>query len=81
MASNKAWKQIFKVNSIAKHDFSKAPFVLNSEQIKAATQKFKKTADKEVRLLCKQDSKADKPDIFIKDDLFLLPKKMGNIIF
>jgi hypothetical protein len=39
--------------------------------------KFKTVAQKEVRILCKQDSREDRPEIFINNNLFLLPTKNG----
>jgi hypothetical protein len=43
--------------------------------IKIACQDFKETAEKEVRILCKQDSLRDVPDIMKENGLFLLPVK------
>src|SRR3990167_6441997 len=82
MANSKSWKKIFDDYQILKHDFDKSPFLLSATQIKRACQKFKETGEKEVSILCKQDSIEDRPDIFKKYNLFLLPVKNGyyNII-
>jgi len=82
MANSKSWKKIFDDYKILKHDFDKLPFPLSATQIKRSCQRFKETGEKEVRILCKQDSREDRPDIFIKYNLFLLPVKNGyyNII-
>lgn len=82
MANSKSWKKIFDDYDILKHDFNKAPFSLSAIQIKRSCQRFKQTGEKEVRILCKQDSRENRPDIFTKNDLFLLPVKNGyyNII-
>ncbi len=82
MANSKSWKKIFDDYKILDHDFGKSPFPLSATQIKKACQKFKETGEKEVRILCKQDSREDRPDIFQKLNLFLLPVKNGyyNII-
>lgn len=82
MANSKSWNKVFDDYRILEHDFSKSPFALSAEQIKRACQQFKKTGEKEVRILCKQDSREDRPDIFIENGLFLLPVKNGfyNII-
>src|SRR3989344_8426705 len=82
MANSKSWKKIFEDYKIMEHDFIKSPFSLSAVQIKRACQRFKETGEKEVRILCKQDSREDRPDIFIKNNLFLLPVKTGfyNII-
>ena len=82
MANSKSWKKIFDDYKILEHDFDKSPFSLSATQIKRSCQRFKKTGEKEVRILCKQDSREDRPDIFIKQNLFLLPIKNGryNII-
>ncbi|HNW19680.1 MAG TPA: hypothetical protein PLX67_00255 [bacterium] len=78
MANNKSWQKIFKDNKILEHDFDKQPFCLSAEQIKKSCQNFKKTTEKEVRILCKQDSRKDRPNIFVKNNLFLLPTKNGH---
>lgn len=82
MANSKSWKKIFDDYKILEHDFNKSPFSLSATQIKRACQRFKETGEKEVRILCKQDSREDRPNIFIKNNLFLLPVKNGyyNII-
>ena len=72
-----AWEQIFKYYKIHQHNFDQAPYKISAEQIKIACQNFKTTAKKEVRILCKQDSREDRPDVFQHNDLFLLPKKNG----
>jgi len=82
MANSRSWKKIFDDYKILEHDFDKSPFLLSATQIKRACQKFKETGEKEVRILCKQDRRKDRPDIFQKHNLFLLPVKNGyyNII-
>lgn len=77
MANNESWEKIFKDYKISKHDFKKAPFEISADQIKISCQKFTTVAQKEVRILCKQDSREDRPKIFIDNDLFLLPTKNG----
>ena len=46
--------------------------------IKQATAHFKKTNEKEVRILCKQDSREDRPQVFIDNKVFLLPTRNGE---
>lgn len=79
MSKNSAsWEKIFADLNILKHDFNKAPFYLNAEQIKQCVKDFSKTSQKEVRILCKQDSKEERPQIFIDNELFILPVKNGE---
>lgn len=73
-----SWKKIFDDYKILQHDFSKITFRLTAEQIKKSTHSFKKTGEKEVRILCKQDCREDRAEVFIKNDLFLLPLKNGE---
>lgn len=77
MANNSSWEKIFNDYNILSHDFSCNPFELTAEQIKRSCQNFKKTAEKEVRILCKQDSRKDRPQIFTDNNLFILPKHNG----
>lgn len=78
--NDKSWQKIFDDLSIAKHDFNKAPFAINAEQIKICVKDFAKTSQKEVRVLCKQDSREERPQIFINNELFILPIKNGEYI-
>ncbi|MCL5676056.1 MAG: hypothetical protein M1120_02920 [Patescibacteria group bacterium] len=82
MANSRSWKKIFDDYKILDHDFNESPFPLSATQIKRACQKFKETGEKEVRVLCKQDSRESRPEIFKNNNLFLLPVKNGfyNII-
>lgn len=78
MANNVSWEKIFNDFNILEYDFSSAPFELTAAQIKTSCQDFKGTGQKEVRLLCKQDTRESRPEIFKKHNLFLLPKKNGS---
>jgi hypothetical protein len=78
--NHKPWQAIFDKYEIHKHDFSKEPYVLTAEQIKRATAHFKTTNEREVRVLCKQDSREARPEIFVKNNLFLLPIKNGTYV-
>lgn len=78
MAHDASWQKICDDFNILEHDFENSPFVLTAQNIKTACQNFKKTSEKEVRILCKQDSREDRPQIFVDNDLFILPKKNGE---
>ena len=76
--NSEPWKAIFDKYKISEHDFSKKPFYIKAGQIKRATAHFKKTNEREVRILCKQDSREDRPQIFIENNVFMLPVKNGE---
>lgn len=78
MANSASWQQIFDTYSIHEHCFEQNPYIITAEQIKKACQHFTKTTQKEVRILCKQDSRCDRPDIFIQNELFILPINNGT---
>ena len=78
MASNKAWEKIFRDYDISNHDFENGPFELSAAQIKKSCQSFKKTGEKEPRILCKQETRSDRPTLFAEKGLFILPKKNGS---
>ena len=80
MASDISWKMIWDDKELDNHDFSKSPVIITAKEIKTSCQKFKKTSDKEVRILCKQNKREDRPQIFKDNGLFLLPQKMAHII-
>ena len=77
MASSQSWQKIFKDYDILNHDFRAGHFVLSNKMIKKSCQDFTTTGEKEVRILCKQDSREDVPDIMREHGLFLLPIKMA----
>lgn len=77
MANNDSWNKIFADYKILEHNFDEVPFELSAKQIKIACQDFEDVNQKEVRVLCKQDSRTDRPQIFIDNDLFILPVKNG----
>ena len=73
-----SWKAIFSKYKIHKHNFRKTHFLISADQIKRATAHFKNTNEKEVRILCKQDSREDRPQVFIENKVFLLPTRNGE---
>lgn len=78
MASDRAWNRIFSDYNIGSHDFDSSPFELTADQIKRSCQSFTATGEKEPRILCKQDTRSDRPSIFVRNGLFILPKKNGS---
>lgn len=78
--NSKSWEKIYNDLRIKNHDFNKSPFTINANQIKVCVKDFDKTSEKEVRVLCKQDSREERPDIFIENNLFILPIKNGEYI-
>lgn len=80
MANSLSWKKIFDDNNILKHDFSSSPFHITSKMIKKSVQDFKKTAEKEVRILCKIDSREHLPKIMRDNGLLLLPIVNGEYV-
>lgn len=77
MANNISWLKIFNDYKILDHNFDTSPFELSAQQIKIACQDFQDVNQKEVRVLCKQDTRNDRPQVFIDNGLFLLPVKNG----
>ena len=80
MANSKSWEKIFDDYKILENDFNEKGFVLKAEMIKKSCQDFEKTGEKEVRILCKQDSREAQPEIMRKNKLFLLPVKNGKYV-
>jgi len=80
MANVKSWEKIFSDIGGHEHDFDKYPLKLSAKQIKKSCQHFTETNEKEVRILCKQDSREDRPELFVKKGLFLLPEKNGHYL-
>ncbi len=78
MANSNSWKKIFDDYDMGRHNFDESPFFISALQIKKSVQKFKATSEKEVRILCKHDTRETRPDIFKEHGLFLLPTKNGH---
>jgi len=79
MSKDKSWLKIFNDYKILEHNFDK-PFELSADQIKSSVKNFTKTSEKEVRILCKMDSREDLPKIMRDNQLFLLPVKNKHYI-
>lgn len=77
MASDISWKKIWDDLNLDTHNFNESPIIISADEIKRCCQDFKDTHDKEVRILCKQDKREDRPSVFRDNGLFLLPKKNG----
>lgn len=77
-SKDRPWEKILKKYKIDEHDFDKGPVKITAKQIKVACQDFKKTAEKEPRILCYQATRETRPQIFIRNNLFLLPIKNGE---
>ena len=71
MADSNSWKAIFDYKNINSFNFDNGPYILQAEDIKIACQHFIETSQREVRILCKQDSREDRPDVFVQKNLFL----------
>lgn len=78
MANDNSWLKIFNDLGMRNHDFDSAPFPLSASQIKICCQDFTQTNEKEVRILCKQDSRESRPRVFKDNNLFLLPVRNGH---
>lgn len=77
--SNAAWTAIFK-KYFTGHDFDKKPALLTAQMIKDATHHFKKTTEREVRVLAKMDSREEVPPVLRDKGLFLLPIRNGKYV-
>ncbi len=80
MANSNSWKKIFKDYQILDHDFSNSPFPISAKDIKKSVQNFKRTTEKEVRILCKTDTREQLSKIMKDNGLFLLPVKNGEYV-
>ena len=72
------WEAIFERYNIEEHDFDVAPFPLSAAQIGVACQGFARPSEKEARILCKQDTRESRPQVFRDKGLFILPVKNGE---
>ena len=75
---DESWQKIFDDLKIGCHNFDEVPFYLDAEQIKKSCQDFLSTGQKEVRILCKQDTRNHRPQVFKDLGLFILPVTNGR---
>ena len=80
MADSEAWQAVFEEFKIWQHDFGSGPYEITADKIKRATRRFSRTAQREVRLLCKQDTREDRPSLFQELGLFILPVRNGSYV-
>lgn len=78
MASDLAWEKIYTESGMCEHDFSVAPFILTADEIKRICHGFEQTSEREPRLLCKQDTREARPQIFKDHNLFILSTRNGE---
>ena len=77
---DEAWEAIFQHYNIYSHDFDDQPFEITAKQIKAATHHFSSTGQREVRIICKQDTRNSRPTVFKERGLFILPVRNGKYV-
>lgn len=77
---NDSWEAIFNELNIDSHNFDKGPFELSAVDIKQVFSRLGVTKNslKEPRTLCKQDTRESRPEVFVKNDLFILPRRNGH---
>ena len=78
MANGNSWKKIFKDLKILEHNFNDSPFYISAKEIKKCVQNFESISEKEVRLLCKMDTRESLPQIMRDNSLIILPVKNGK---
>lgn len=66
------WQKIFDDLELNNYPFNK-PYILTHEQIKKSTSSFKRTGQREVRLLTYQAEEKLRPKVFTEKGLFILP--------
>jgi len=77
---DKPWQKIYDDLNLKNHNFKKEPFKITAKQIKTCCQDFKETGEKEVRILCKHDTREKRPKVFIENNLFMLAIKNGEYV-
>ncbi len=78
MSIDEPWAKIFEDYKLYDHDFDAAPYYITAQQIKSSTRGFSATGQREVRILCKHDSREKRPAVFQDLSLFILPVRNGK---
>ena len=79
-AKTVAWNAIFGRFNIDRYNFDTAPFPISAKQINSACQHLSLPKKVNARMLCKQDARESRPEIFQERGLFLLPIKSGQYV-
>lgn len=79
-AKTRGWNAIFERYNIGEHNFDAEPFKISGDQIKDACRHLQSTSEREVRILCKQDTRESRPLAFVERGLFILPVKNGHYV-
>ncbi len=80
MSRDTAWQKIFEYHRMDKHDFDSSPYELPNSKIKEVSRYFNTTSDREVRVLCKMDTRESRPQVFKDRALFLLPTTNSSYV-
>jgi len=72
---DESWELIFDKYNIYDHDFNESPFYITADQIREAFRGFGGGGNRDVRILCKRDTRESRPQVFIEKNLFVLPVK------
>jgi hypothetical protein len=78
MLANREWEKIFSDYGIGNHDFTESPFFITTHQIESSFQHLTSTSKHQWMSLSKQNRRESRPDVFIRNNLFLLPVKRGK---
>ena len=79
-AKDRGWRAVFDKYKISGHNFDQAVFPVSAKQIKTACQHFRRTAEKEVRILCTQTTREMRPSVFEEHGIFILPVQNGHYV-
>ena len=74
------WNAVFGRFDIDRHNFDIAPFPISAKQINSACRHLSLPQEINARMLCKQDTRESRPEIFQEPGLFLLPIKSGQYV-
>jgi len=77
---NQYWDLIVKECGIDKHDFKKEPFYINVDVIRKIINKIGTPGQRKSSILYKQTCCENRPDFFVKNNLFFLPIKKGKYV-
>jgi hypothetical protein len=75
-----SWNKIAEDLKFKTHDFDKEPLEITANEIKKSCESFVERGITEPRILCKQDTRESRPEIFKDMGLFILPKQNGRYL-
>lgn len=77
-AKTRSWNRVFDELDLWEHDFKSKPYKVRAREINEICHDYHRAIEREARLLCKQDTRESRPQVFKDKELFVISTKHGE---